>query len=99
MRAFALVASLSFACTANAAVPARPPVAPERPVTDTYFGTSVVDPYRWMENRTAPDFIRYMIAQGKYARHVMDGIPGREKLQERVAALSSGGTVLRLVQN
>ncbi|HXR19732.1 MAG TPA: prolyl oligopeptidase family serine peptidase [Steroidobacteraceae bacterium] len=25
------------------------PVAPVRPVTDTYFGTAVVDPYRWME--------------------------------------------------
>ena len=29
-----------------------PPVAPVKPVTDTYFGTTVVDPYRWMETST-----------------------------------------------
>ena len=27
----------------------KAPVAPSRPVTDTYFGTTVLDPYRWME--------------------------------------------------
>ena len=30
-------------------VPHAPPVAPVRPVTDDYFGTKVVDNYRWME--------------------------------------------------
>lgn len=30
--------------------PSSPPVAPVRPVTEVYFGTKVVDRYRYMEN-------------------------------------------------
>ena len=83
---------------AAAAAPDSPPVAPERPVTDVYFGTKVADPYRWMENRTAPEFIHYMLAQGKYARDVIDSIPGRDRLQARVVQWSGGGAVVRGVQ-
>lgn len=94
----AVFASLSYFCAATASPsPERPPVAPERPVTDNYFGTKVADPYRWMENRTAPEFIRYMLAQGKYARARLDSVPGRASLEERVAKLSGGGVILRVV--
>ena len=55
-----LVASTAI-CVAQTA-PLTPPVAPVRPVTDTYFGTSVVDPYRWMETST-DDLMAYMKAE------------------------------------
>jgi len=42
--------------------PLTPPVAPVRPVTDTYFGTTVVDPYRWMETST-DELMAYMKAE------------------------------------
>ena len=42
--------------------PLSPPVAPVKPVTDTYFGTPVVDPYRWMETST-DDLMAYMKAE------------------------------------
>lgn len=76
----------------------QPPVAPVRPVSDQYFGTSVVDPYRWMEDRSSPEFISYMMAEGTYARAVLDRIPGRLKLQERVAAHTGGGVLVNNVQ-
>ncbi len=76
----------------------HPPVAPVRPVTDVYFGTKVVDPYRWMEDRTSPEFIRYVLAQGAYAARVLGKIPGRDRLVARVAAHTGGGTLVRFVQ-
>jgi protease II len=77
-----------------AQVPDHPPVAPLRPVTDNYFGTKVTDPYRWMENRNDPEFIHYMLKQGAYTRHVLDQIPGRDKLLARIAAHTGGGVLV-----
>ena len=83
---------------ASAAAQDHPPVAPVRPVTDDYFGTKVVDPYRWMEDRSAPEFVSYMMAQGAYARGVLDRIPGRDRLQQRVASHTGGGVIVTRVQ-
>jgi prolyl oligopeptidase len=95
----ALMAVAAHAAAANPhAAPNHPPAAPERPVTDDYFGTRVTDSYRWMENRSAPEFIRYMLAEGKYARGTIDGIPGRKQLLARIAGYSGGGTLVRSVQ-
>ena len=94
--AAALIVGL-FIGTPGGAV-SQPPVAQVRPVSDHYFGISVVDPYRWMEGRSSPEFISYMMAQGAYARAVIDHIPGRVKLQERVAAHTGGGVLVSQVQ-
>ncbi|HEY1710522.1 MAG TPA: prolyl oligopeptidase family serine peptidase [Rhizomicrobium sp.] len=92
------LAAVALAGIAYAAVSDHPPVAPMRPVTDTYFGTKVTDSYRWMEDRTAPEFVKYMLAQGAYARGVIDRIPGRDKLQARIAAHTGGGVLVNNVQ-
>lgn len=98
MRTMCLATFVTILVTASYAAVHRPPVAPERPVTDDYFGTKIVDPYRWMENRTAPEFVRYMKAQGAYARQVLDGIPGRERLAARIAAHTGAGVLVAGVQ-
>lgn len=91
-----LLASLASPLAASAPpAPVHPPVAPVRPVVDVYFGTKVVDPYRWMENRSAPEFVGYMLAQGAYTRQVLDRIPGRGKLEARVAAHTGGGVLVQ----
>jgi prolyl oligopeptidase len=61
-----------------------PPVAPPRPVQDSYFGVTVNDPFRYFENRTAPDVSAWMHAQAEYARTLLDLIPGRARLAERI---------------
>jgi prolyl oligopeptidase len=53
---------LVLAQSAPPSAPLVPPVAPVRPVTDNYFGTEVVDPYRWME-AGGPELQDYMQAE------------------------------------
>jgi prolyl oligopeptidase len=82
------------ALAAQAAKRAGPPVAPAEPVVDDYFGTKITDPYRWMEDRTAPRFVAWAKAENAYARQVLDAIPGRDDLQTRIAAHTGGGAAL-----
>jgi prolyl oligopeptidase len=60
-----------------------------RPVTDTYFGTALADPYRWLENVKDPEVERWMRAQADYARAVLDAIPGRDALRKRIDELDA----------
>ncbi|HET7798046.1 MAG TPA: prolyl oligopeptidase family serine peptidase, partial [Nevskia sp.] len=64
-------------------------MTPATPVTDNYFGTQVVDPYRWMENMKSDIFRDWAKAQADYARSVLDRIPGRETLRKRLTELNN----------
>jgi prolyl oligopeptidase len=46
------------------------PIAPVSPVTDTYFGTTVVDPYRWME-AGGPELMDYMKAENAVTQEAL----------------------------
>jgi len=61
-----------------------PPVAPVKPVTETLWGTTVTDNYRYMESMD-PATVDWMKAQGAYTRSVLDSIQPLPALQERVA--------------
>ena len=67
--------------------PPSPPVAAVKPVTDDYYGTKIVDPYRFMENLKDPEVQAWMKAQNDYTRAVLAGIPGRQKLLGRIREL------------
>jgi prolyl oligopeptidase len=67
--------------------PASPPVAPVRPVTDDYYGSKVVDPYRYMENLKDPEVLAWFKAQDDYTRAVLARVPGRQQLLERIKQL------------
>jgi prolyl oligopeptidase len=82
----AALALLAICCTL-ATAQAAPPAAPVRLVTDTYFGTAVPDPYRYLENARDPDVARWMKAQAEYTRQTLDRIPGRAALLKRIAEL------------
>ena len=64
------------------------PVARIDAVQDTYFGTTVKDPYRWLESDDAPDVQAWVQAQNAIARPLLDAYPDREKLKEARAAVS-----------
>ena len=87
-------AALIVATVPIRAQPASPPVAAREPVVDDYFGTKVVDDYRWLEARGSPRFKTWLEGQNAYARGVLDRIPGRDALQARVAAHSGAAAVI-----
>ena len=74
------------------------PVVPPAPVArvdvvqDTYFGETLSDPYRWMENDKDPDWLPYLKAQNDHTRAVLDALPTRAQLLKRIQQLS-GDTV------
>ncbi len=87
-----LIAVVAGAAALSAGVSAAldaPPVAPIRPVTDRYFGTEVVDDYRYLENLSDPAVQAWMRAQASYTRSVLDALPGRAALLERIHELSN----------
>ena len=83
---------MSGAASARA-TPPGPPVAPVRDVADTYFGTKVIDPYRWMET-DSPELSTWMKAEADHTRRVLDALPLRAELAARVKALDNAGSLL-----
>jgi prolyl oligopeptidase len=53
----------ALALLSAAAVPAPPPRPAVRPVTETHFGVTVTDPYRYFENPKDPGLAAYFKAQ------------------------------------
>jgi prolyl oligopeptidase len=84
---------------ARTAVAGGPPVARVEPVTDTFFGETVTDPYRWMENPKDKDWEPFMRGQDAHARATLKAIPGHKALRQRIAALSGGTTIAYGVQS
>ncbi|WP_345330072.1 prolyl oligopeptidase family serine peptidase [Mucilaginibacter defluvii] len=56
-------------------------------VTDTYFGTTVPDPYRWLEDDRAADTKAWVQEQNKVTQNYLGQIPYREQIKERLTKL------------
>ena len=80
------------------AEPKGPLVARIEPVSDTYFGTTVTDPYRWMEDPKDRDWEPFMKSQATHARGVLDSIPGRAAMARRVSELAGDLEVINTIQ-
>ncbi|HUC84086.1 MAG TPA: prolyl oligopeptidase family serine peptidase, partial [Candidatus Acidoferrales bacterium] len=71
----------------HASAGAAPPATTAKPVVDTYFGTQVVDPYRWLEDASNPDVQAWNKAQNSYARTYLDALPAREIFKKKLTVL------------
>ena len=84
---------LSVGCTVSAgalAAPlAPPPATPRGDTTDTYFGVTVKDPYRWLENTDDPKVHAWSLAQDARTRAFLDGLPVRARIHAQLMALLS----------
>ncbi len=97
LRFVLLCAVTFFTLRSGAQTLERPPSAPMRPVTDAYFGTKIVDPYRWMEALDEPT-VAWMKAQGAYTRAVLDSIAPRRALLEKISAFTAAFGLTSSVQ-
>lgn len=68
------------------------PATPAIPVVEQYSGRSVVDPYRWLEDGTAPKVIAWAQAQTAIARTYIESQPPYSGYHARVRTLSKTGT-------
>ncbi len=98
MRHWSVAICLALFVSALAFGQAKLPDTPRHDVTEEYFGTQVVDPYRWLEKTSDPEVVRWMKAQNDYAREALAKIPGRDNLLERVKALDNAGSVVYNLQ-
>ncbi len=55
--------------------------------TDNYFGTTVSDPYRWLEDDRAEDTKAWVIAQNNTTNAYLDKIPFRDAIKARLKEL------------
>jgi prolyl oligopeptidase len=70
------------------------PVARKEVVTETFFGTTIEDPYRWMEDWKGKELRAWVEAQGAYTRAFLDAIPQRQELLQRIVALGDAAPAL-----
>ena len=75
-----------------------PPRAERQDVTETFFGQSVIDPYRWLENWHEAKVAQWLRAQNDYTRTTLTSIPGRERFLARVKALDRASAQVQGVQ-
>ncbi|NJC06845.1 prolyl oligopeptidase [Sphingomonas kaistensis] len=68
---------------------AKPPQAQVRSITEDFFGTKLVDNYRYMETAGDQETLGWMKAQGQHTRSVLDAIPARAAYLQKVSALGS----------
>lgn len=54
---------------------------------DTYFGTEIKDPYRWLEDDNSPETKAWVIEENKVTFGYLETIPFRESLKNRLEKL------------
>ncbi|MGC1372352.1 MAG: prolyl oligopeptidase family serine peptidase [Candidatus Sulfotelmatobacter sp.] len=70
-----------------------PPKAERRPIAEDFYGTKVVDDYRWLEDGTSPATEKWVAEELAYTRAILDPLPGREAIHKRLTELLSIGSV------
>src|SRR4051794_26385256 len=87
--------ALALSPTASAKDPKKMVYPPTRAqdTTDRLHGVEVADPYRWLEEADNPETRAWVEQQNSFTRSVLDKLPGREKIRERLSALLDIGVL------
>ena len=63
------------------------PLSPKSDVADTYFGTEIPDPYRWLEDLDSPETTAWVAAQNEVTFGYLAQIPFRDRIRERLTTM------------
>ncbi|MGH8855616.1 MAG: prolyl oligopeptidase family serine peptidase, partial [Telluria sp.] len=84
--AFGANTALAQSCPANGASLTYP-VSKKLDHTDNYHGTTVADPYRWLEDANSAETKDWVTAQNKVTQAYLAQIPQRAAIRERLTRL------------
>lgn len=76
-----------FAYCLNAQMFRYPPTQTVQ-VEDNYFGTTIQDPYRWLEDLKNPEVKDWFQSQADFTKNYLHKISGREKLLKNIQDLT-----------
>ena len=89
MKKTILMTMATLATTMAAAQGLQYPKTAKDGTVDTYFGTQVADPYRWLENDTSRQTAAWVEAENKVTSDYLARIPFRGKLLKRLTELAN----------
>src|SRR5437868_2562133 len=94
-RRFVVVVLLGLLTVARLSADDKKPYPPSRidKVVDKIHGVEVTDPYRWLEDGEAKEVKEWVDKQNAYTRGVLDKLPGRDKIHDRLSSLLEIGTL------
>ncbi len=81
------LALLALVAAAPLAAQQGPPPTAGGTVVDTVHGMVIPDPYRWLEDQEAAETREWIEAQNLYTEALLDQVPGREAIKERLTEL------------
>lgn len=97
----ALFPAVALLSVASLALGAPPPTRIE-PVKDTIHGVEIIDPYRWLEGDNSDpakmgsvnaEVAAWTDAQNAYTRQLLDNVPGRKQIEDRIRPLMEIGSI------
>jgi prolyl oligopeptidase len=91
------LAALALLAAAHGAAAQAPAAPPARDVAETFFGTTVPDPYRWLEDTKSPEAAAWMKSSSEHAFATLARIPGRQAMFERIS-MYDGAVAARVTQ-
>jgi prolyl oligopeptidase len=85
----ALAVVLPAVVAAQSSPPGRLSYPPARSVdvAEDYFGTTIADPYRWLENPDSPETKAWVEAQNKVTFAFLEAVPARARIRGRLKEL------------
>lgn len=69
------------------------PTSRSEAIVDQLHGVAVPDPYRWLEDGSKAEVVKWTEKQNEFTRKYLDGVAGRDKLRSRLDKLLETGTI------